>query len=340
MATKKHSTVLLLFAGGAALLDRGGVVRQVQKASDVTEWMGLVPELSLIATVKTVFLTGGGAFDVQPEWWQSIATTIAKRYRDVDGFVITQSIDAIPYTAAALSIMLAGIGKPVVITGAPELTLPSRATQRHLKKGGKELEIGIRANLVNAVQVATLDLGEVAVLFGNELLRAGTVLRHSEPSLNIFESAGIPPLGRVDFGLKLEPHRKHRSAVAPKVRTSLKPRVLQVPLVPSTASPVLPPLKRGAVDGLLITGIPVSAPQAVLDDLLQQADAFGVPLAVASRWPMKRSPRYLLITDTTPAMALVKFMWALGQTSDRARLQKLLESDIAGEKLHLHLPRR
>lgn len=325
-----RKNVLLLFGGGTALILENGTIRTVETPQDVPGWMQHIPELGIIAKVKPQFLYTGASFDEQPRWWQAVARTIAKSYRDYDGFIVTQPIDAIPYTAAALTVMLSRIGKPVVITGSTELPT-GRASKKTLKAWYGNAEIGIRANLVNSAQVATQDVGEVSVLFGNQLLRGGNVVRHAEPSLNVFESAGVAPLGRVDFGLKLESHRRHRSATTPKLATGLKTRILQFSLAPTTAAPMLPTIKPKSLDGVFVSGTPHAAPPDALESILAAARPSNIPVAVYSHWPSKASDQYFTVSGVTPAMALVKFMWALAQTANRKAIQTLLNTDFVGE---------
>lgn len=333
--TRQRKRVLLLFGGGTSLIHRDGSVREVSSSATMEEWLRQIPELGLIAAVEPQFLYNGGAFDVQPGWWQKITQTILKHYRAFDGFIVTQAVDAIPYSGAALSLMLGHVGKPVVITGSPEI---ERVKIGRVKKGKwwQGGEIGIRANLINAAQVATLDIGEVAVLFGNRLLRAGTVIRQTEPSLNVFDSVGVAPLGRVDFGLKLENHRRRRSTRIPKAQMAIKSRVLQVAIVPSTAPLVLPELDPHKIDGLLLSGQPFSAPAGTLERFRRHAEErAGVPIAVYARWPRKRMQGLFFVSNVTSATALVKFMWALGQTAEPKKLQTLLDEDRAGEVVQL-----
>ncbi|MFH1171076.1 MAG: asparaginase domain-containing protein [bacterium] len=328
--TLRRKNVLLLFGGGTALIHHDGMIREVRSQTDAASWLKQIPELNILAQLRPVFCYTGAPFNEQPAWWQTIASTIAKRYKEFDGFIITQPIDAIPYTAAALTLMLPRIGKPVVITGSPDLP-QGKISKKTLKEWRENAALGVRANLVNAAQVATLDVGEVTVLFGNRLLRGGNVVRHTEPSLNVFESAGVAPLGRVDFGFKLEPHCRARSAALPRLATALKTRILQIPLVPTTATTTLPAMTEGTLDGVFVSGDPHAAPPSALDAICAEAKKHGLPVAVYSHWPGKQTDRYLAITGVTPAMGLVKFMWSLGQTANEKNLQKLLAADYAGE---------
>ena len=53
-----------------------------------------------------------------PGEWASLAEIVEESYFDYDGFVILHGTDTMAYTASALSFMLQGLGKPVVLTGS------------------------------------------------------------------------------------------------------------------------------------------------------------------------------------------------------------------------------
>ena len=50
--------------------------------------------------------------------WTKIATHIYSNYQPFDGFVILHGTDTMAYTSSALSFMLEGLGKAVVVTGS------------------------------------------------------------------------------------------------------------------------------------------------------------------------------------------------------------------------------
>lgn len=56
--------------------------------------------------------------NVQMEQWTGIAEDIFKRYDEYGGFVVLHGTDTMAYTASALSFMLQGLNKPVVLTGS------------------------------------------------------------------------------------------------------------------------------------------------------------------------------------------------------------------------------
>lgn len=91
---------------------------------------GLTPELSVEELLKFLPKTPGSvkidgkvlmnidSTNMQPEHWVKIAESVYENYDNYDGFVITHGTDTLAYTSSALSYMLQGLDKPVVLTGS------------------------------------------------------------------------------------------------------------------------------------------------------------------------------------------------------------------------------
>ena len=56
--------------------------------------------------------------NVAVEQWVNIGREIRDRYHMYDGFVVLHGTDTMAYTASALSFMLEGLDKPVILTGS------------------------------------------------------------------------------------------------------------------------------------------------------------------------------------------------------------------------------
>lgn len=56
--------------------------------------------------------------NMDPEIWIRIARLIEKEYEKFDGFVVLHGSDTMAFIASALSFMLEGLQKPVVLTGS------------------------------------------------------------------------------------------------------------------------------------------------------------------------------------------------------------------------------
>ena len=96
--------------------------------------------------------------NIGPKNWCSLANLVGRHYFDYDGFVIIHGTDTMAYTASALSFMLEGLGKTVVLTG-------SQIPLSRVRNDAVE-------NLLGALMIAGhYTIPEVAVFFNGRLFR-------------------------------------------------------------------------------------------------------------------------------------------------------------------------
>jgi L-asparaginase len=124
--------------------------------------------------------------------WIKLARDIEDRYYDYDGFVILHGTDTMAYTAAALSFMLDGLAKPVIITGS-QIPLC-------------EIRNDARDNIITALMIAASEhsIPEVCLYFGNKLFRGNRATKVSSDELIAFDSPNFPSLA--EAGVKIEIH--------------------------------------------------------------------------------------------------------------------------------------
>ena len=120
--------------------------------------------------------------------WNVLAKDIIKAYEDYDGFIILHGTDTMAYTACALSFMIDGLNKPVILTGA-QVAL----TEAHSDA---------RENLISALLLASrYCFPEVAILFNHYLLRGNRAHKIDAIGYNAFLSPNYPPLAEVGSAL-------------------------------------------------------------------------------------------------------------------------------------------
>lgn len=119
--------------------------------------------------------------------WIKIGTLIYQNYEKYDGFVILHGSDTMAYTASALSFMLQGLKKPVILTGSQ---LPIGT----IRTDGKE-------NLITAIEIAAAKdkdgqalIQEVAVYFEYSLYRGNRSSKVSANQFEAFKSPNFPTL--------------------------------------------------------------------------------------------------------------------------------------------------
>jgi len=320
-----------MFCGGSKLISRNNTALEVRVEADIVKWLDEVPELRIIADLEPLFIFDGSGEVISPDVWIQLAQQIKKRYAYYDGFVIMHTFDPMVYTGAALSFMLQNLGKPVILTGAQENTSADQTADASL---GGFRRLGIRANLINAVQVATMDIAEVCVMFGNRLMRATRTHRNQADSVNLFD-ASAETLGKVDFGIKLNEVRQRRRRTGLLVRSDIKPGVVVTGVHPGMQPRAILSSIGANVSGVIIPDNITKFTKNELVDLNRQAQARKLPLFLLGYSELIPAAYQYLIT--VPAMveevALVKVMWVLGQARSISQIKELMTANLADEFL-------
>lgn len=127
--------------------------------------------------------------NMHPEDWQMIANDIAANYDKYDGFLVLHGTDTMSYTASALSFMLSGLNKPVILTGSQVALI--------------ELHTDARENLIMAILMAAHhEIQEVCIYFNNLLLRGNRSQKINAFSFAAFGSPNYPALAKVGVTIK------------------------------------------------------------------------------------------------------------------------------------------
>ena len=136
--------------------------------------------------------------------WNEIGRVIYERYNDYSGFVILHGTDTMSYTASALSFMLEGLDKPVILTG-------SQIPLSELRSDGRD-------NLITSVMIASEGVAcEVCLYFSARLLRGNRSMKMSADGLVAFDSPGYPHLAEAGITVKY-----NYSAILPKREGGLR----------------------------------------------------------------------------------------------------------------------
>lgn len=137
--------------------------------------------------------------DMNPGVWNYLGGLIEGNYDAFDGFVILHGTDTMAFTASALSFMLEGLNKPVILTGSQ---LPIGV----LRTDGKE-------NLITAIEIAMSKdhmnrsmVPEVGLYFEHRLLRGNRSHKMSAERFNAFDSPNYPPLAEAGTELRFFRH--------------------------------------------------------------------------------------------------------------------------------------
>ncbi|MFH1235889.1 MAG: asparaginase domain-containing protein [Parcubacteria group bacterium] len=322
----KRQTIALLFCGGTQLTNRPNRWERVMKPKDAAEWLDHVPELNIVADIVPHFIAPSEDSNIGIDTWRMIADYVRANVKSVDGVLVLHSNETIHYAANALSLMMRNLPIPVVLSGSPIRTGA---------KGEVSVEFGARANVINALQVATSDIAEVCVVFGNRIMRGSRVqLELIGDALHV-TTVDRSLLGRIDFGISLDRERIRRTKRTPVFRSAIDPNVFTMTTAPGSVLPIRRAVEAGIHAILVRSAQDFLALTAEQIGELQRAARSGIPVVVASPQPMKTlSKEFMPLVGVSSSMAVVKTMWAIGFSKKRSALQRVLAQNVAGEHVY------
>lgn len=281
--------------------------------------------------------------NIGPDYWVDIARVIADNYDRYEGFVVLHGTDTMVYTASALSFMLEGLAKPVVLTGAQLSHLA------HVRNDGLQ-NLLTSLLLANPVYSGLPVVPEVSIFFHNALLRGNRSRKVTSAGFEAFRSPNYPPLATAGERIVVD-RRVVRPAAACGLRlhSRIEPNVASVIFFPgiqeaSILEDVLSdPRLRGVVLMTYGAGTVPSDPRVlrpVADAVCRGVTAVAVTQCGGGRVNLDRYEASVKLLeagvvsghDITPEAALVKLMVLLGDPGfDSARVKELVGVDLAGE---------
>lgn len=181
--------VLLIYTGGTIGMEKDYKTGSL-KPFNFEHIFKRIPELKLLECEVNLYALEKplDSSDVGPNEWRNMATIIGDHYNDFDGFLILHGTDTMSYTASALSFMLKGLRKPVILSG-------SQLPIGDLRTDAKE-------NLLTSLYYASLYendeavIQEVALYFEYKLLRGNRTLKYSAEYFDAYQSPNYPLLGQ------------------------------------------------------------------------------------------------------------------------------------------------
>lgn len=202
------------------LLRRGGHYNQSLRPGNLlADIMQHVPELRALADLDVSVAMNKDSARMGPPDWMRIARLLHKRRADYDAFVVIHGTDTLAYTGAALSLMLAGFAKPVVLTGSQLPMLRARSDARQ--------------NLIDSVSCATEGvLEEFAICFGGTLLRANRAQKTSSTAYRAFDSPTYPALAKLGVDVDWNHSALWKDPGVYRPRFKLETNVIRIPVVP------------------------------------------------------------------------------------------------------------
>ena len=313
----------------------------VYPAFTAEELYSAAPELAGLANIKTSAVCSVFSENMSPQLWVKIARAVAREINGgARGVVIAHGTDTMGYTAAALSFMLKGIFRPVVLVGS----------QRSSDRPSSDAAL----NLLSAVAVAgKSDIAEVCVVMHGSteddfcLIHRGTKVRKCHTSRrDTFQTINDLPIGVVRDGemIPLGDYNKTKESGEVTVDAKFEPRVALVKISPGIQPKIIDSILRSGYKGIILEGTGLGHTPEALFPCIKRAIKSDVPVVMTSQCIWGRVNMNVYSTgrdllklgvipgeDMLPEVAYVKLMWLLPKTSDMDELRKLMLTNIAGE---------
>lgn len=160
------------------------------------EYLHLVPGIGKLANITTLRTANVDSTNMETIDRVVLANIVYQNRLNYDGFVIVHGTDTMADSAAAMTYMIQNLGKPIIFTGS----------QKPIFKDGTDAI----ANMYNAMDAATADIGEVAIVFGDRVIRGTRATKVNEQGTNAFDSPRVKPIGELGLKLILDTERVRR----------------------------------------------------------------------------------------------------------------------------------
>ena len=329
----RRSSILMIYTGGTI-----GMKQDPQdltlKPFDFHQILDEVPELKKFALRIDSYTFDPliDSSDVEPSFWQSLASLIQERYDEYDGFVVLHGTDTMAYSASALSFMLENLAKPVVFTGS-QLPIGVPRTD------GKE-------NLISAVEIASAKDPE-----GHPRVPEVSIfIKISSEDFSAFKSPNCPPLAEAGISIKYNDSVIRRPLDWDehlRISTNLDTRVSILKVHPGITPQVMKyflcgPDIRAAIIETYGSGNAPSRQWFL--DIVKEASGMGkvlmnvtqclsgtVNMDIYATGKALEKAGVVSGADITTESALAKLFYLMGKTTDNESVKSKLGDNLQGE---------
>ncbi len=300
--------------------------------------------------------------NIQPEEWVLIAQKVYEAVngkKQYDGIVVTHGTDTMAYTASILSFMLAGVHKPIVLTGS-QLPIMNPLTDA-------------AENLRYALAMAASGVPGVFVAFNRKIILGCRAVKVRTTGFDAFESVNYPYIAKGGaVGLEFNPeavagrglfYSDSLSAEKEFVKSAMDPShgsaghfslkdticndVFLIKLTPGLNPTIFDMLLEMKYKGIVIEAFGAGGLHYVNRDLISKLEKLvqaGIPVVVSSQCLYERSDMSIYEVgkkalehgvisafDMTTEAAVTKLIWTLGQAKDMEEIRKYFATNLVGE---------
>lgn len=339
----QRPTVLVIYTGGTIGMVNDALTGSLT-AFDFGDVYKHIPELARLNVELTTkaFEHPIDSSEMNPVLWAKVAQLVYDNYAAFDGFVILHGSDTMAFTASALSFMLQGLKKPVILTGSQ---LPIGT----IRTDGKE-------NLITAIEIAAAKneqgeprICEVAIYFEYSLYRGNRTSKVSASAFEAFRSPNLRPLAVAGVHIDYNTNGSYESEEQLTLFTDFNPAIAVIQLFPGLPWNIYAPLfDVSKTKGIILETF--GSGNASSDELFHvllksyiQTGGVVVNITQCASGTVEQG-KYetssffekngvLSGFDLTKEAAITKLMYGLGKyASDHTQLKELFATAICGEQ--------
>ena len=332
--TEKMKKVLIITTGGTiASTEEGNGLTPTMTGEEILDLAG---DCRRFADLTCHAVMSLDSTNIQPEDWLTIAGEIKKQKDAYDGFVVLHGTDTMAYSAAAVSFMTMGIGKPVIYTGS----------QIPISKPGSD---ALR-NVNDAVYAAAESgLPGVYLVMNGKIMNGCSVSKTNTFSLDAFSSVNTGDVGEVASyrdHIRID-HIPQRDAGGYPWRITISPAVLLMKLYPGADPEILKHISFGNYRAVILEafgagGIP-ALERSFLPEIRMLYENGILPVITSqclngasdiSIYEVGKNAAELGAVAAGPIVSDVlvsKMMWAVSVTDDPEELKRILAREFCGE---------
>ncbi len=332
--------ILLLSTGGtiASRVDyRTGAVTPILTAGELNL---SVPELAKIANIDTEVLFSEYSENIMPEHWKQIAEKLIE-YSDSDysGIIIAHGTDTMHYTSSYLSFSLAGYPIPIALVGSQRSSDRASSDAALNLIGATKFLVECKTNGVYIIMHHDENDETIACHFGTRVRKNHTSKRSA------FKTIGDDPAYIIINNKILRNAKDDFFKVKEfKPKNNLDTKVALVKYHPGYNPNLLAKIIEMDYRAIIFEGTGLGHVGKPMYDMVKKAHEKDIFLGMTSqcidgrtRMTVYESGRDLLdfgiipLENMIPEVALVKAMWAVGQTQNNEEIKKIMLENIASE---------
>ena len=172
------------------LIATGGTIASIEDGNGLAPALGgeelakYVPEIEGLCDFDVVQPMNIDSTNMRPADWMRIRDEIVRAYDAYDGFVVLHGTDTMAYTAAALSYLVQGSPKPIVLTGS----------QQPMASPFTDAKLNLYQSLLFACDDRSCD---VSVVFGGSVIAGTRARKQRTLSANAFVSVNFPEIALI-----------------------------------------------------------------------------------------------------------------------------------------------